>query len=65
MKKSGSSWGRMQWRYRFEFFLEREKLLSKISGNPTVEILRNKKENCSTHRGLHVGSGFGSFQQTS
>ena len=61
MKKSGSSSGRMQWRYRFEFFLEREKLLSKISGNPTVKIIWSKKESCSTHRGLHVGSGFGSF----
>ena len=30
--------------------LERERgsLLSKISGDPTVEILRAKKENCST-----------------
>ena len=45
----------------FEFFLEREHLLSKFSGDPTVEIRRNKKESLFTHRGPHVGSGFGSF----
>ena len=32
----------------FEFFLEREHLLSKFSGDPTVGILRSKKESCST-----------------
>ena len=43
---------------------EREKLLSKISGDPTVGIFRSKKQSCSTRRGLRLGSGFGSFRQT-
>ena len=38
-------------------------LLSKILGDPTVGTLRNKKEGRSTHRGLCVGIGFGSFRQ--
>ena len=41
-----------------DIFLEREKRLSKIPGDPTVEILREKKEGCSIQRGLRVGSGF-------
>ena len=42
--------------------LEREHLLlSKISGDPTVGSLRDKKESCSTGRGLHVGTGFEEF----
>ena len=44
---------------------ERESLLSKISGDPTVRILRDKKESCSTRRGLRVGSDFREFRQTS
>ena len=44
---------------------ERESLLSKIPGDPTVEILRSKKESCSTHQGLRVDSGFEEFRQTS
>ena len=49
------------------WFLERESkpLLSRFTGDPTVEILRSKKKSRSTHRGLRVGSGFGSFRQTS
>ena len=43
---------------------ERESLLSKISGDPTVRILRDKKESCSIRRGLCVGSGFREFCQT-
>ena len=43
---------------------ERESLLSKIPGDPTVEILRSKKEGCSTRRGLRVGSSFKEFRQT-
>ena len=39
-------------------------LLSKFSANPTVRILRDKKESCSTRRGLRVGSGFREFRQT-
>ena len=46
------------------FFLEIEKLLSKIPGNPTVGSLRDKKENCSTRRGLRVGTRFREFPQT-
>ena len=46
------------------FFLEREKLLSKFPADPTVRILRDKKESCSTRRGLRVGSGFREFRHT-
>ena len=45
------------------FSLEREKLLSKISRNPTVGSLRDKKGSCSTQRGLRVGTGFREFPQ--
>ena len=49
----------------FEFLVrEGERLLSKISKDPTVEILRAKKESYSTRRGLRVGTSFGSFRQT-
>ena len=46
-------------------FLERERepLLSKISGNPTVGSLQDKKERCSSRRGLRVGTGFREFPQ--
>ena len=45
--------------------LEREReLLSKISRDPTVGSLRDKKESCSTRRGLRVGIGFREFPQT-
>ena len=40
------------------------KLLSKISGDPIVGSLRDKKESCSTRRGLHMGTGFREFPQT-
>ena len=46
------------------FFLEREKLLYKFSADTTVRILRDKKESCSTRRGLRVGFGFREFRQT-
>ena len=46
------------------FFLEREKLLSKFPIDPTVRILRDKKQSYSTQRGLRVGSGFREFHQT-
>ena len=42
---------------------ERERLLSRFPGNPTVKILRSKKESFSTHRGLRVGTGFGVFDK--
>ena len=47
-----------------DFPLERERLLSKISRYPTVGSLRDKKESCSTRRGLRVGIGFKEFRQT-
>ena len=46
------------------FLLKRERLLSKFSVNPTVGILRSKKEGRSTRRGQRVNSSFGSLQQT-
>ena len=47
-------------------FLERERepLLSRFAGDPTVEILRAKKESCFTRRDLRVYSGFREFRQT-
>ena len=39
-------------------------LLSRIPGDLTVGGLRDKKENCFTRRGLHVGAGFREFSQT-
>ena len=46
----------------FERILERERaLLSKNTGDPIVGSLRDKKENCSTQRGLRVDTGFVSF----
>ena len=58
----------MQWARRFwssnkngDFPLEKERLLSKFSANPTVGSLRDRKESCSTRRGLRVGTGFEEF----
>ena len=48
----------------FEFFLERERLLFSFSANPTIGILRGKKELCSTRREQRVDSGFEEFRQT-
>ena len=42
---------------------EKEPLLSRFAGNPTVGSLRDKKESCSTRRGLRVGTGFEEFRQ--
>ena len=47
----------------FEFFLETEHLLSRFLGDSTVGIRRDKKESCSTHRGLCVGSVLRSFDK--
>ena len=44
-------------------FLEKEKLLSKISGDPTVGSLRDKKESCSTRSGLRVDTELKSFDK--
>ena len=49
----------------FQIFLERESLLSRNTGDPTVGSLRDKKGSCSTWSGLRVGTGFVSFKQTS
>ena len=43
---------------------ERVFLLSSIVGDPTVGSLRNKKESCSTRRGLRVGTGIREFPRT-
>ena len=40
------------------------KLLSKISGDPTIGSLRDKKESFSTRRRLRVGTRFREFPQT-
>ena len=48
----------------FWIFFERERLLSKFLGDSTVGIRRDKKESCSTGRGLRVDSGFEEFCQT-
>ena len=39
-------------------------LLSKISGDPTVGSLRDKKESCSRRKGIRVGTRFKEFRQT-
>ena len=50
----------------FGRFLERERaLLSKISRDPTIDSLQDKKESCSTRRGLRVGTVFKEFRKTS
>ena len=40
------------------------RLLSKITGDPTVRFLRSKKESRSTWRGQREGIGFKAFRQT-
>ena len=39
-------------------------ILFRNTRDPTVGGLRDKKKNCSTRRGLRVGTGFVSFRQT-
>ena len=46
------------------FSLKREKLLSRNTLDPTVDGLWDKKENCSTLRGLRVGTEFRELPQT-
>ena len=53
-QRAAGSWG-------FEFFLERERLLSKNTEDPTVGGLRGKKEKCSTRDRLRLDSEIGSF----
>ena len=51
--------------FPFGRFLEKERaLISRFSANPIVGSLRDKKESCSTPRGLRVGTGFKEFRQT-
>ena len=45
-------------------FKRERALLSKNTGDSTVGSLWDKKENCSTQRGLRVGTGFRGFPQT-
>ena len=61
---AGAGNGELQQFGVFEFFLERERLLSSFPANPTVGILRGKKERCSTQREQRVDSGFEEFRQT-
>ena len=44
-------------------FREREWLLFRIPADRTVGFRRSKKENCSTRRGLCVGTDFVEFRQ--
>ena len=46
------------------FFRERVVLLSRIVRDPTVSGFRDKKESCSTWKGLRVGTRFREFPQT-
>ena len=39
-------------------------LLSRNTGDPTVDGFRDKKESCSTRKGLRVGTGFKEIRQT-
>ena len=39
-------------------------LLSRNTGDPTVDGFRDKKESCSTRKRLRVGTGFKEFRQT-
>ena len=53
-----------QWKQGAISFRERERLLSKNTGDPTVSNLRDKKESCSMRKGLRVGTRFKEFRQT-
>ena len=65
-KGENVKWSRgMQWAVEMEFLERERRLLSKISSDPTVGSLREKKESCSTQRGICVGTGFKEFRQTS
>ena len=43
------------------FKREKDLLLFRISRDPTVDRLREKKESCSTRSGLRVDTGFEEF----
>ena len=64
-KGENVKWSRgMQWAAEMEFLERERRLISKISRDPTVGSLRDKKESCSTQKGLRVGTGFKEFRQT-
>ena len=64
-KKKGGGGEELTVSFIFVFLVrERERLLSKFLGDPTVGILRAKKESCSTRSGQRVDSGFEEFRQT-
>ena len=48
---------------RSHFLRESVFLLSRFLNDPTVGSLRDKKENCSTRRGIRVGTKFREFPQ--
>ena len=49
----------------WEILRERDRtLLSRNTCDPTVGSIRDKKENCSTRRGLRVSTRFWEFPQT-
>ena len=58
-KKRKGAWRREKRIFFFFFF---SLFLSQIYGNRTVGFLRTKKQSSSTHRGLHVGTGFEEFR---
>ena len=59
--KTGRTEGGWTERSRLREFERERELLSKNTGDPTVGSLRDKKENCSTQRGLRVDTRFVSF----
>ena len=61
-KRAGTGAGDAMLEMEFlAFKREKDLLLSRFLGDPTVGFRRSKKESCSTQRGLRVGSIFGSF----
>ena len=50
--------------FSFGRFEKERALLSRNTRDPTVGGLRDKKKDCSTRRGLRVGTGFREFPQT-
>ena len=55
---AGAESGSSSWLRFLKFVLEREPLLFRNTGDPTVSSLRDKKESCYTRRGLRVSTGF-------
>ena len=53
--------GVLQRKLNLIFFRERVVILSKIVGDLTVDGFRDKKESCSTQKGLRVGTRFREF----